>query len=689
MNPTQIIIGSVHAPPIGLLKEEMETLYQSYYRPLLKVLYAHPAIKLVAYFSGSLLEWIEEEHSEFIDVMVEMVKRRQMEILGGGYYAPVFSLIPKPDRIGQIELLTTYLRRNFGRRPRGCWITEQIWEPVLPSSFKSAGMDYVFLDEYHFWKAGFEERDFFTPCITEDQGKTMVVFPVNHEVRNNFWSMSPDEIIRLIESVPKEREDQVISLFHHIHYDAEDGTLDPTEVESHLERVLGRIQALVKEGQVETVLPYRYLRKAQRRSRGYFPATSFDEMQAYGSISALERYLRRKGTITSGVGRTGYYYGSIFRQNLGRYSEVNLMYSKMQYIQSLTSQIRGDKYRKLAAREELWHGQSHLPFWHGERGGVYFNNYRKEVYSALIKSENLTRERGIFAPSIASFDFDMDGLEEYLFQGNQMNAYVHRIGGMVFELDYLPVPWNYLDTMGRYPEVYHGPSQESRGYDNYPRRGFVDHFFSQSTGIDQFENMSFEDQGNFFDVEYLLSGNGNAVKKKLELPLQAQGSIQIDHAQFPITLDKVYRFDNRKNMSVEYRISNPGDQEIHTLFGPEMNFSFISNDVQYLRLFSRVGKSKKVEIGPSKLELEDTSGFIFEDVFNKLRIEMDFSQSVACWSLPQLTEHLDRDRWRVIFQASTVVPLLPISLKPGESSTFAIQLRFAPLYSSSSPQEGE
>jgi alpha-amylase/alpha-mannosidase (GH57 family) len=95
----------------------METIYQSFYRPMLKVLYAHPSVKFVGYFSGSLLEWIEETHSEFIDVMVEMVKRRQLEIIGGGYYAPVYSLIPKPDRIGQIEQLTTYLRRNFGRRP--------------------------------------------------------------------------------------------------------------------------------------------------------------------------------------------------------------------------------------------------------------------------------------------------------------------------------------------------------------------------------------------------------------------------------------------------------------------------------------------------------------------------------------------------------------------------------------------
>lgn len=678
MNQTQVIFGSAHSPPLGLLTDEMENLYQSYYRPLLKVLYAHPRVRMVLYFSGSLLEWIEEQHSEFIDVIGEMVKRRQLELIGGGYYAPVFGLIPKQDRIGQIELLTTYLRRNFGRRPRGCWVTEQIWEPVMPSSFKSAGMDFVFLDEYHFWKAGFEERDFNTPCITEDQGKTMVVFPISHDVRQNFWSMSPDQIQKKIESVQADREDQVLTMIHGIHQDAEDGTLDPRLIEEHMEKILGRLDSMVQEKKLETLLPAKYLRKNRRRSRGYFPATSFDEMLAYGSISALERYLRRKGTITSGVGRTGYYYGSIFRQNLGRYSEVNLMYAKMQFVQSLTAQIRGDKYRKQAAREELWHGQTHMPFWHGERGGVYFNNYRKEIYSSLIRSELMTREKGIFAPSVTNYDFDMDGIDEYLYQGNFINAYVHTQGGILFELDYLSSPWNYLDNMGRYPEVYHGPVQEARGYDNYPRRSFVDHFLNEETGIHEFEQMSFEDSGSFISDAYEVMGNGSALKKKTELTLSCEGNIHVEHEPIPMKLEKTYHFD-KKSVVVKYRIENVSDQKALQYFAPELNLSFISNDVQYLRLYSKLNKSKKVEIGPSLLDIETSTGFIFEDLFNKVKIDMDFSQDVPCWSIPQITEHLDRERWREIYQASTIIPRWKLDLEPGQAMECEISLSFSPL----------
>ena len=659
MNQTQVIFGSTHSPPIGIMPDEMEETYQNYYRPLLKALYAHPQIHLVLFFSGNLLKWLEKHHGEFFDVLVEMVKRRQLEILGGGYYAPMLNLISKQDSIGQIELLTTYLRRNFGRRPRGCWITEQIWEPFMPSTLKSAGMDYVFLNEYHFWKAGFEERDFYTPCITEDQGKTVMVFPMVHDVYQNFWQMTPDEIRKKITDVKSGRDDQVISLIHTMHHNEKDAT----DIETHLENILSCLDELLAAKKIDTILPSRYLRKNQRFSRGYFPATSFDEMQAYGSSDDFGNYLHRKGTLTSGMGRTGYYYGNLFRQNLSRYNEVNLMYAKMQFVQSLTTQIRGDIYRRKAAREELWRGQSNAPFWHGERGGVYENNYRKEIYAALIRSEKLTREQGIFAPSILSLDFDMDGLDEFLYQGNQINAYIHSMGGILFELDFLPSPWNYLDTMGRYPEVYHGSGQEAQGYDAYPRKSFVDHFLQPDVTIEHFTRMIWEGGCDFANTRYDIKGTTGAMKKKLEIPLFAEGILR-QNAQ-RVSLEKTYSF-SRRTIQVQYCITNTNESELHTIFSPEINLSFVSNNVKHLRFYSSSQKNKKVETDLSALELESISQVIFEDQFNKVRIEVLFSPDTNCWSLPLNTEHLNRNHWQETYQASTLLPRWTLHLGPGE-----------------------
>ena len=76
----------------------------------------------------------------------EMVRRRQMEPLGGGFYTPALPIIPALDRVGQIEKLTTELRVRFGTRPRGVWLADCVWEPSLPHSLVGAGMEYAFLD---------------------------------------------------------------------------------------------------------------------------------------------------------------------------------------------------------------------------------------------------------------------------------------------------------------------------------------------------------------------------------------------------------------------------------------------------------------------------------------------------------------------------------------------------------------
>jgi hypothetical protein len=59
-------------------------------------------------------------------------------------------LIPLADRLGQIEALTTYLRKHFGKRPRGCWLPGLIWEQNLAGSLQTSGMDYTFLESNQF-----------------------------------------------------------------------------------------------------------------------------------------------------------------------------------------------------------------------------------------------------------------------------------------------------------------------------------------------------------------------------------------------------------------------------------------------------------------------------------------------------------------------------------------------------------
>jgi alpha-amylase len=279
-----------------------------------------------------------------------MVSRKQIELLGGGFYDPVLSLIPRPDRLGQIESLTTYLRKRFGRRPRGTWITEHVWEPSLASTLKSSGMEYVFLDDYHFISAGFGGAELLRPCITEDQGKTIVVFPVCHDLKRVAREGSPDDVIGYLRDRASDDPSRVLVLLDEGERYAESvERVDGADVRtSWIERFVELLTE--NDDWIDVELPAQYLKESRPRTRGYFPSASYEEMMYWSLTPERQEAYESLRTRFAG-GRNGYIFGGYFRQFLTRYAESNLMYAKMQYTHVLVNQIRGDKYRKQAARE--------------------------------------------------------------------------------------------------------------------------------------------------------------------------------------------------------------------------------------------------------------------------------------------------------------------------------------------------
>ena len=100
-----------------------------------------------------------------------------MEIVGGGFYEPILVVIPSEDRLEQITRLAGYIEKHFGRRPKGAWLAERVWEPQLPSSLGAAGVEYTLVDDNHFLGAGFELEQLFGYFTAEDQCHSVKVLP--------------------------------------------------------------------------------------------------------------------------------------------------------------------------------------------------------------------------------------------------------------------------------------------------------------------------------------------------------------------------------------------------------------------------------------------------------------------------------------------------------------------------------
>lgn len=649
MKKLSLVFGTVNSRPAGTADEELEDIYQRAYKPFLSTAYNYPEISLTLYYSGTLLTWLEQNHAEFTDVINEMVARRQVELLGGGFHDPVLPLIPRPDRLGQVESLTTLLRKRFGRRPRGSWITEQLWEPFLASTLKNSGMEYTLLDDYHFVVAGLGGMALREPCITEDQGKTLGVFPLSHYHSRRFFEQEPQDLLAdLRDSAGK---GGVLSI-------VVDGELlasgssgaERGGAESRLKRFFDAVRGASEW--LEPVLPTRYLRANPPRRRAYFAATSFRQMNGWSGEGIPNDHVQ----------------GGFFRQLLTRYAESNLMYAKMQYAHILVNQIRGDKYRKQTAREELWKGQCHAAYWHGRQAGIYRNHLRKNVYTSLIESEKITREKGIFIPSIIGVDFDMDGLGEYLFQGHEMNAYVHREGGKLIELDYLPTSWNYLDAFGRYPEEYHEDGVRSAGYDNYLRRAAIDHFYLHDESLERFASCTAEERGDFVTRIYDVD---SVHREHHEVRLSAQGSVDLGGGPLAVRIQKGYGFKS-SSLTIDYRVENGSSAVLDCCFGVEFCLGFLSDKPEHLAVSYKPSGGTRQVLEPGVTGAFESLDAV--DRINNVSLSLQPSRPAELWHLPIRTVDVSDEGRTERYQGTCFVPRWRLHLNPGESFEMRLAL---------------
>ncbi|HDQ14269.1 MAG TPA: DUF1926 domain-containing protein, partial [Sediminispirochaeta sp.] len=562
MRKLKLVLGTYNSPPVGTSLDQFEKAYQYSYKPFLTLLYKYAMLKGAFHFSGTLLEWLDDKHPEFIMVLNEMVKRKQVELIGGGFYSPIFPIIPSKDRIGQIELLTTLIRKKFGKRPRGCWITEGVWEPTLTSTIKNSGMEYLFLDDKLILQSGKKQEDLYKIFITDDQGKTAVVLPLHNDFIERMFVEDPDTLVaEICELQKKSPAGAHLNILINGDFFLVNKTFysDIFAEGGWLERFF---QALNRESEcIDTVLPGKHVRHQAPLQRVYLPSQYIKQSNGEQRIEESEGLkIRPLKTFVSEESKPRY-----FRQFISMYPEIQKVYSKMMYVHGMVGQVRGDRSRKKTAKEESWKGQTHAAFWTGPDGGVYRNEIRKAVYAGLINAEKTTREKGIFSTSIHVTDIDLDGMPEYLYQGQFINAYVHRTGACLFELDYLVTAWNYLDTMARYREDYHTEDDLENGIDRYSKNSFLDHFLEPDVGIENFATGNFEQKIDFMGSIYRAR---KVEKERKELHFANKRSWQQNGEMKNMELLKSYNF-SKNSIQVKYELHTTSFEPVKGRFGVE------------------------------------------------------------------------------------------------------------------------
>src|SRR6266478_5850550 len=184
--------------PVGNFPWVFQQVYEESYLPMIEALEKHPKVRLSLHYTGSLLDWYEEAHPEFLERIAILVQHNQVELVSGGYYEPILPSVPDSDKIAQIRRLTERLSRDFGVKASGMWIAERVWEPGLPRLIREAEIEWTILDDVHFKNVGLEDSDLYGYYATEDQSSILKVFATSKGLRYTIpWRPAAETIAYL------------------------------------------------------------------------------------------------------------------------------------------------------------------------------------------------------------------------------------------------------------------------------------------------------------------------------------------------------------------------------------------------------------------------------------------------------------------------------------------------------------
>ncbi len=125
-NPIRFCLTLHNHQPIGNFDGVVEQAYQDSYLPFLEVFEPFDALQISLHTSGPLLEWLDENHPEYLDRIAQLVAAGRIEIVGGAYYEPILTMIPARDRVGQIRRYTQWLESRLEANVQGMWVPERL-----------------------------------------------------------------------------------------------------------------------------------------------------------------------------------------------------------------------------------------------------------------------------------------------------------------------------------------------------------------------------------------------------------------------------------------------------------------------------------------------------------------------------------------------------------------------------------
>lgn len=668
--------------PVGNFGGVFEQAYRDSYGPFLDLIEQYPEIPISLHTSGCLMEWLADHRPEYLDRLRRLVAQGQIEILGGGFFEPILPMIPRRDRIGQIQTYSSYLEDLFSTRIRGMWVPERVWEQSLVSDIVDAGIQFTVLDDYHFKQAGLEESDLNGYYLSEDEGRLLRIFPNSERLRYLIPWRDPEETWAYLGQLAGQVADAVVVC-------ADDGEKFGGWPETHkhcfTDGWLWRFfDGLRRHGSWIRLCTFsQALDETAPAGKIYLPDSSYREMTEWAlplpRLQAYTRLVRGLEQNPHGQEIKKFLRGGFWRNFKVKYPETQEMYARMLQVSHKLAAAGKPTDRGLKrAYQELYRAQCNCPWWHGAFGGLYLPHLRHAVYHHLIAAENCLLEsypRTEDWVDAQTADLNLDGADEVCLSNSRLAAYFSpRAGGSLYELDLRLICHNLLGTLSRRPEAYHesilkhvrgehhdaGPGIPDRvifkqaglekqlQYDSYLRKSLLDHFLEPSATLEDVAANSARELGDFVGSPY--EARVSQDDEGARLSLRRTG--QVAGASITVCKEVLLR-PNADALEIRYLLEKL-PREKKWRFAVELQFAGMAAGADD-RYFYCNGQARSGQLQTlQNLKQAERIGLV--DEWLGLDAAVTLSRPGGMWAFPIQTVSQSEGGFELVHQSTAVMP---------------------------------
>lgn len=588
---TSLLLGIHMHQPVDNFDWVIEMGIRTCYEPFFEVMSRYPEFKFSVHCSGWLMEQIQTLRPSLYEKIVTLAEKGSIEFFSAGYYEPILSVIPSPDRVAQIKRLNESIHTQFSQTPKGLWLTERVWESALIPDLNRAGIQYTVMDDYHFQCAGFDQEGLDGYYMSEEGGNRMGLFPISQKLRYAIPFLNVESAIRAIKSFRREKDSAAIIFDDAEKFGMWPGTHEWVYEKGWLERF---VQSVLADDEIETLHFGEYFKANKPRGIAYLPNVSYYEMGEWSlradDALALEAMKEEMGLERYEREGVKFLKGGIWKNFFVKYPESNRLHKRTLELSQALHAGEGD------FELPLHKAQTNDSLWHGVFGGLYLPNLRDNAYTYLIECENLRYGK---KRVLVSDTNELDGyVKVKSVQSKLISRFDSGYGAQMVELDLRDKCFNYQNTLTRRKEAYHqklfeAPKEKSapieegidtihhanasvdealKGaiiYDWYQKNSFIDHISDRNFSLDSFKYCNFREYGDFANQPF------ETALSKNEVVFSRDGGIY-DGEKAPTKVSKTFRFGSDK---IEFDIDATTVSPKEYCYVQEHNFHFADYDL--------------------------------------------------------------------------------------------------------------